>query len=86
MVKKIELSRDNYRADSVPPDTPCPASVRFRWPSTTRVHVSDQVRVGGSEQRLGALPGGDDFGGWVQQSSPQPAAVGALPYQPTYGL
>ena len=31
-------------------------------------------------------PGGDDIGGPVQQSSPQPAAVGAPPYRPIDGL
>ena len=50
----------------------------------TRVHVSD--RVGASEQCLGALPGGGDISGRVQQSSPQPAAVGAPPYQPIFCL
>ena len=50
----------------------------------TRVHVRDHVGV--SEQCLGALPGGSDIGCPVQQSLPQPAAVGAPPYRPKIGL
>ena len=35
-----------YRADSVPPDNPCPK--QSRWRGMTRVHVSDHAGV--SEQ------------------------------------
>ena len=35
---------------------------------------------------LGSRPGINDIGGPVQQSSPLPAAVGAPPYLPMYGL
>ena len=54
----------------------------FRWRSMTLAHASDHV---GRKQRLGALAGGDDSGGPVQQSSSQPAALGAPPYRPTHG-
>ena len=53
-----------------------PYSVKFRRRSMTRVHVSGpgHVQDRASEQCLaGALPGGSDTAGPVQQSSPQPA-------------
>ena len=54
------LSRVYYRNDSVPPDNPYSIRFRQRITGMNRVHVS--YHVGGSEQRLGALPGGDDIG------------------------
>ena len=41
-----------------------------------------------TRRSVGAVtrPGGDDIGGPVQQSSPQPAAVGTPPYRPMLGL
>ena len=67
---------------SDPPDNPCP--ILFRGGGTTHVHVSRHVGV--SEQWLGTRTGGDDIGGPVQPTSPQPAAVKAPPYRPIYGL
>ena len=50
----------------------------------THVDVNDHVGV--SEQCLGALPGGGDIVGPVQQPLPKPAAVRAPPYRPMYVL
>ena len=68
-----------HRTDSVPPDNPCPIRQ-----SMTRGHKGG--RVGGSERGLGELPGGRDIDGAVQQPLPRPAAVGAPPRRPMYGL
>ena len=62
----FRVSRVHNRTDSVAPDHPRP--VRFRRRSVTRAHARD--RVGGSERRLGPLPGGGDTGGGLVPRSP----------------